>query len=147
MGDSKYADIVERGLYNSIISCVNFEGDTFFYGNPMSDNGNKHRSEWFGTACRPPNLMRTVESLGGYIYTQQGDVITQNLYIGNNASIDLGEDTIGLHTETDMPWEGQPSITVEVDHPTEFTYRLRIPSWATDGNTLSINGGIHFRRA
>ena len=139
-GDSKYADIVERGLYNSIISCVNFEGDTFFYGNPMSSNGNKHRSEWFGTACCPPNLMRTVESLGGYIYTQQGDVITQNLYIGNNASINLGEDTIGLHTETDMPWEGTASITVEVDQPTEFTYRLRIPSWATDGNTLSING-------
>ncbi|WP_085531065.1 beta-L-arabinofuranosidase domain-containing protein, partial [Anaeromassilibacillus sp. Marseille-P3371] len=139
-GDSKYADVVERGLYNSIISCVDFEGETFFYGNPMSSDGSKHRSEWFGTACCPPNLMRTVESLGGYIYTQQGDILTQNLYIGNEATLQVDGKTVRLHTDTDMPWEGTVSIAVDVDQPTEFTFRLRVPSWATDENTLSVNG-------
>ncbi|WP_050699308.1 beta-L-arabinofuranosidase domain-containing protein [Anaeromassilibacillus senegalensis] len=139
-GESKYADIVERGLYNSIISCVDFDGETFFYGNPMSSNGNKHRSQWFGTACCPPNLMRTVEALGGYIYTQQGDTITQNLYIGNEANLQTSGGAVLLRTETEMPWQGETAITVEVDQPTAFTYRLRVPEWATDGNTVSLNG-------
>ena len=90
-------DVIENNLYNSIISCVNLDGNQFFYGNPMqSDNGGL-RSDWFGTACCPPNLMRTVCSIGGYIYTQNADGdIAVNQYIGNSAEINVGGTLVNL---------------------------------------------------
>lgn len=101
-GDSKYADVMERTLYNSIISCVNFDGDKFFYGNPHATNGGSGRSAWFGCACCPPNLMRLVESLGSYVYTQKGDVITMNLYVGNNADLTVDGKALKFNVETEM---------------------------------------------
>lgn len=139
-GDSKYADVMENVLYNNVISCVNFEGNRFFYGNPMSSTGGKDRSEWFGTACCPPNLMRTVESLGGYIYTQKQGEITTNLYIGNETDFNIGGNKMTLNMQTDMPWEGNVKLTVLTEKSQNFALKLRIPSWATGENKAVVNG-------
>ncbi len=140
-GDSKYADIMERDLYNSIISCVNFDGDRFFYGNPMASNGGKQRSAWFGTACCPPNLMRTVEALGSYVYTQKGDEITLNLYVGSETDLNVGGNLVKLNLDTEMPWYGKSTMTVKVGEPQAFSIRFRVPDWATGENTVLVNGG------
>ena len=137
-GDAEYIDTVETALYNSVISGVNFDGDKFFYQNPMSSNGDQDRSAWFGCACCPPNLMRTVTSLGGYIYTHDTDSITVNLYIGNQADITVGDQTIGLNMETQMPWYGTSEITVE--NSGDFALRLRVPAWADKENSVKVNG-------
>ena len=139
--DSKYADVIENNLYNSIISCVNLDGNQFFYGNPMqSDNGGL-RSDWFGTACCPPNLMRTVCSIGGYIYTQDADGdIAVNQYIGNSAEINVGGTLVNFDLETDMPWYGNTTFTVSLSGEKNFSVRFRVPDWATGENTFKVNG-------
>lgn len=139
-GDSKYADVIERGFYDAVLCCVNFDGDRFFYGNPLSSPGDRHRSAWFGTACCPPNLMRMIESLGGYLYTQQDTVITCNLYIGNEAAFQVGQNVVKLHTATGMPWRGDCSVSVETPAPLQFTLRFRIPNWADGPVSAAVNG-------
>lgn len=139
-GDSKYADVMERTLYNSVISCVNFDGDKFFYGNPMSSSGGSGRSEWFGCACCPPNLMRIVESLGSYVYTQDQNVLTLNLYIGNDATLQLDNQEVQMNLATEMPWNGNSTITVTKADKANFSLRLRVPEWATGANKISVNG-------
>ncbi len=138
--NSKYADEMERALYNGIISCVNLDGDKFFYGNPMQSQGGNSRSAWFGTACCPSNLVRFVESLGSYIYTQKGDEITLNLYIGNEMNVKVGSSNVALNVDTDMPWDGATSITYHGDNNTAFSLRLRIPYWAKGQNSITVNG-------
>ncbi|MEY8518725.1 beta-L-arabinofuranosidase domain-containing protein [Lachnospiraceae bacterium 29-84] len=138
--NSKYADEMERALYNGIISCVNLDGDKFFYGNPMQSNGGSSRSSWFGTACCPSNLVRFVESLGNYIYTQKDGELTVNLYIGNEMTVQMGGASVSWDMATDMPWGGTSSLTYQGDDNTAFTLRLRIPSWAKGQNTISVNG-------
>src|SRR5699024_611839 len=102
-GDGACIDTVETALYNSVISGVNFDGVKFFYQNPMSSDGDKDRSAWFGCACCPPNLMRTIASLGGYIYAQDDSGLTVNLYIGNQADVDINGNNIEVAMETEMP--------------------------------------------
>lgn len=138
--NSKYADEMERALYNGIISCVNLDGDKFFYGNPMQSAGGNSRSAWFGTACCPSNLVRFVESLGSYIYTQKDDQLTLNLYIGNEMHTDVNGSAVALNVNTNMPWDGSTDITYQGDDNAAFTLRLRVPYWATGQNTLTVNG-------
>ena len=139
-GDSKYADVMERGLYNSVISGINMAGDRFFYENEMESSGGIARFAWTGTACCPTNLMRTVASVGQYVYTQRGDVITTNLYIGNEGSFIINGNDVKLITHSKMPWEGEVSTVVALDVPLEFSMRLRVPSWAVRSNSFKVNG-------
>lgn len=139
-GDASYADTMETALYNSVISGVNFDGDKFFYQNPMSSTGNQARSAWFGCACCPPNLMRTITSLGGYIYAQDEASVAVNLYIGNKADITVGGKNVTLELETDMPWYGTSKMTVKNADNVKFAMKLRIPSWADGANKIAVNG-------
>ena len=140
-GDSAYIDTVETALYNSVISGVNFDGDKFFYQNPMSSDGDKDRSAWFGCACCPPNLMRTIASLGGYIYAQDDSGLTVNLYIGNQADVDINGNNIEVAMETEMPWYGKAKLTVNQADGSEFAMKLRVPGWADSGkNSVKVNG-------
>ncbi len=138
--NSKYADEMERALYNGIISCVNLDGDKFFYGNPMQSTGGNSRSAWFGTACCPSNLVRFVESLGSYIYTQKDGQLTLNLYIGNEMHTDINGSAVALNVNTNMPWDGSTDIAYQGEDNTAFTLRLRVPYWATGQNTITVNG-------
>ncbi|MDR1158596.1 MAG: glycoside hydrolase family 127 protein [Oscillospiraceae bacterium] len=141
-GDSKYADVIERGLYNSVISGVNMAGDRFFYENEMQSAGGISRFMWTDTACCPTNLMRTVMSVGQYVYTQRGREITTNLYIGNEGSFTVDGQPVKLTTQSGMPWSGEVSTVVSVAAPLTFTMRLRVPNWAKWDNSITLNGTV-----
>ncbi|MCH8823514.1 MAG: glycoside hydrolase family 127 protein [Planctomycetes bacterium] len=128
--DAKYADVVEKILYNGFLSGVSLSGDRFFYPNPLESDGNYHRSEWFGTSCCPVNVVRFVPSVAGYVYAHDGDDIYVNLYASGIAEIEDFKTSIKLVQQTNYPWDGKISITVEIESEDEFAILLRIPGWA-----------------
>jgi uncharacterized protein len=137
--DSKYIDVMERTLYNGLISGVALDGKTFFYENPLEASGlaqKDQRSPWFGVACCPSNITRFMASVPGYIYAQRGDTLWVNLFIANNATIKLDNGrTVKLVQETRYPWDGGVHITVNADqlNPDQagpLTINVRIPGWA-----------------
>ena len=140
-GDSKYVDLMEWTLYNSVVSCVNLDGDRFFYQNHVTSESDFTRSVWFGTACCPPNLLRTVISIGGYIYTQNADGdITVNQYIGNTADLSVGGENVNITMTGSFPWDGDATLTINKTAKTAFAIRFRIPEWAKGENVITLNG-------
>ena len=130
-GDAKYIDVMERTLYNGLISGVSLDGKSFFYPNPLESKGQHRRQPWFGVACCPGNITRFIASVPGYVYAQQGTAIYVNLYVGNTADIKLSSGrTVKLTQETRYPWDGAVKITVNPDRAAEFTMNVRIPGWA-----------------
>jgi DUF1680 family protein len=131
--DSKYIDVLERNLYNGVLSGVSLDGDTFFYPNPLASDGtNKKpvRSPWFSTACCPSNIARFMPSLPGYVYAHTDGELYVNLYVGGSANIELAEQTVKVTQKTNYPWDGQVNITVSPYEPADFSILLRIPGWA-----------------
>ncbi len=128
--DSKYIDILEKTLYNAMLSGVSLSGDRFFYPNPLESDGRHNRSEWFGCACCPSNVARFVPAIPGYIYGTRGNEIFVNLYISNEADITVGNERVRLIQETDYPWSGNVRISVEPGNNSRFLLSLRIPGWA-----------------
>ncbi len=134
--DSKYADIMERSLYNGVLSGISLEGDLFFYVNPLESDGDHHRQRWFGCACCPSNVSRFIPSVGNYIYTQNDDEIFVNLYMANQAEIGLKETAVKLIQKTQFPWDGTISIEVNPAETAEFELNLRIPGWCKAFNIM-----------
>ncbi len=136
-GDAKYIDVLERVIYNGFLAGVSIEGDRFFYPNPLSSDGyerfnqgSAERSAWFGCSCCPVNVVRFVPSIAGMIYAQRDDVFYVNLYVAGHGTLNLNGQPVQLTQQTQYPWDGQVTITVESDAPAEFELRLRIPGWA-----------------
>jgi uncharacterized protein len=136
--DGRYADAMERALYNGVISGVSLDGKKFFYANPLASAGDRHRKEWFGCACCPPNLARLLASLGGYIYSQSMDDIVVHLYVQGEAILDLHGEQIKLKQKTEYPWNGRISINLNLDTPDTFGVKLRIPEWCKSAQ-LKVN--------
>lgn len=129
--DAKYIDVMERTLYNGLISGVSLDGKTFFYPNPLESNGQHQRSEWFGVACCPGNITRFIASVPGYVYAQQGDALYVNLFVGSTADIKLDNGrTVKMTQETRYPWDGAVKMTVNPDTNSKLTINVRIPGWA-----------------
>jgi uncharacterized protein len=129
--DAKYIDVMERTLYNGLISGVSLDGKTFFYPNPLESNGQHARSPWFGVACCPGNITRFMASVPGYVYAQKGDAIWVNLYMASNADLKLDNGrTVKVTQETRYPWDGGVKMTVEPDREGPLTIHVRIPGWA-----------------
>jgi uncharacterized protein len=129
--DAKYIDVMERTLYNGLISGVSLDGKSFFYPNPLESAGQHQRSPWFGVACCPGNITRFTASVPGYVYAQQGDKLYVNLYVGSTADIKLDTGRIvKLTQETRYPWDGAIKLTVSPDKSGAFAINLRIPGWA-----------------
>ncbi|HEY7036366.1 MAG TPA: beta-L-arabinofuranosidase domain-containing protein, partial [Thermomicrobiales bacterium] len=125
-GEARYADLIELQLYNAMLSGVSLDGETYFYQNPLSDEGNHRRSPWFTTACCPPNVARTLASLPGYVYGISDDTIWVHLYAEGTGRIALPNGrTIELRQRTRYPWDGE--IEVEVANEGSCGLRLRIP--------------------
>jgi uncharacterized protein len=160
-GDAKYIDVMERTLYNGLISGVSLDGKAFFYPNPLESMGQHARSPWFGVACCPGNITRFLASVPGYVYARRGDMIYVNLYVAGTGEISLpggsrGNLAVGLTQETRYPWDGAIAITVKPSRPGRFALNLRIPGWARnepvpsdlyrfldrspDAATLRVNG-------
>jgi DUF1680 family protein len=138
-GDARYADLVEWTLYNAVLPGISLDGETYFYQNPLADEGGHRRQAWFGTACCPPNVSRTLAAIPGYFYGVAGDAIWVHLYAAGSARIELPDGRIvGLRQETNYPWDGE--IGLDVEGEGEFAVRLRIPGWCEAGVTLAVNG-------
>lgn len=137
-GDSKYADVMERSLYNGVLSGVSLDGDLFFYVNPLESDGDHHRQRWFGCACCPSNIARFIPSVGNYFYTKSENEISVNIYAGNEANIKLGGIDVKLQQQTNYPWEGIVKLEIKPDAPFIFTLKMRIPGWC-DEFSVSVN--------
>jgi DUF1680 family protein len=138
-GDARYADVFERSLYNGVLAGVSLDGTRFFYVNPLESRGSHHRSEWFGCACCPPNVARTLASLGGYAYATSHDALWVNLYIQGSTRVKLHGEDVTLDVTTDYPWDGKVTLEPKVKKPTTFGLRLRVPGWSR-GVDVSVNG-------
>ena len=129
-GDAKYMDVLERALYNGVISGVSLSGDKFFYDNPLESQGEHDRQRWFGCACCPGNITRFMASVSSYTYATQASDIYVNLYIQGSADLQTESGRIALTQTTDYPWNGTVTIKVDPEQAgSSFALRLRIPGW------------------
>lgn len=132
-GESKYYDVLERSLYNTVLSGISISGDQFFYPNVLeADKRGQVRSLWFGCSCCPTNLSRFVPAIPGYVYATDRSSIYTNLFIESTSEIDFGGKKIELYQETAYPWEGEVDIVVGSLETDRFDLKIRIPGWADD---------------
>lgn len=161
--DSKYADTMERELYNIILGGMGLDGTSFFYVNPLEvvpkscheDSRKEHvkpvRQKWFGCACCPPNLARLISSIGAYVFTETDDTVFIHLYIGAHMEKRMRTGTAKIDIESGFPWNGNVSVRVECETEEVFTIALRIPNWCrqykitgTDNtDTAKESSGLH----
>lgn len=127
-GDAKYFDVLERTLYNGLISGVSLDGGSFFYPNPLASNGKYSRKPWFGCACCPSNVSRFIPSLPGYVYAVKDNQVYVNLYLSNKAELIVNKKKVVLEQETGYPWNGDIRVKVAQGNQ-EFALKLRIPGW------------------
>jgi DUF1680 family protein len=137
--DRLYADIMEQALYNGALSGLATDGAKFFYDNPLESRGGHHRWTWHRCPCCPPNIARTVASIGSYMYAVSADEVAVHLYGESTARLAVGAKSVTLTQRTDYPWNGRIAITVDIDAPASFKLALRVPGWCGDAS-LSIDG-------
>jgi uncharacterized protein len=138
-GEAKYADQMERALYNAILSGLSLDQKRYFYGNPLTSNGEHERRPWYVVACCPPNLARLLASLERYLYGQSADGIWVHQYVGGQAGFERPEGKVLLKVESGFPWEGKARLQITPDRPMTFSLRLRVPGWAR-GIEARVNG-------
>jgi DUF1680 family protein len=142
-GEAKYADVIERALYNGINSGMSLSGTLYCYRNPLAfdpSGGDKIRNEWYDTTCCPPNLERTLASLPGYFYSTSSDGVYVHLYDNSVLDWHLENGTgIKIRQKTNYPWDGTAEIVLTPAKPTEFTLFVRIPGW-TETAKVAVNG-------
>jgi DUF1680 family protein len=149
--DHHYADVLEQALYNTVLSGISLDGTRYFYVNPLEvwpeaceKDPHKHhvkpvRQKWYACACCPPNLSRTVMSLGGYAYTIKDRMLSVHLYFGGEATVDMDGSNIRITQNTNYPWDGKVVMTLAMAHSKQFGISLRIPGWCKEAR-LAING-------
>jgi DUF1680 family protein len=138
-GKPAYGDMLETILYNAALVGRGADGRSYFYRNPLEDDGHHRRQPWFACACCPPNLARLLATLPGYFYNVSPEGVWIHLYGSNTAQFDLvGGQTITVIQRTSYPWDGD--VNLEIQALGEFDIFLRIPAWCLDGPTLEING-------
>ena len=128
-GDSKYYDVLERSLYNGVISGVSLDGGTFFYPNPLESDGRHQRQDWFGCACCPSNICRFIPSAPGYVYAVKDNDLYVNLYMANTMHDSVKNGDVSVSMETNYPWDGKVKIVVNEAPKKGFNLKLRIPGW------------------
>jgi uncharacterized protein len=129
-GEGKYIDVLERSLYNNVLSGVSLDGRSFFYPNPLASDGSHARSPWFGCACCPSNVSRFMASVPGYVYAQKEDEVYVNLFAAGRATFDVGGEKVELKQETNYPWDGRVTLTVTAASAKPMTLHVRLPGWA-----------------
>jgi len=136
-GEAKYMDILEKTLYNGLISGIGLDGKSFFYTNALQVKGHGNpdgleveRSGWFECSCCPTNLVRLIPSIPGYIYAQQDNKLFINLFISGNASLNIGHTPVQIIQQNNYPWEGALSFTIQPQKPVDGNILIRIPGWA-----------------
>lgn len=150
-GDAHYADVMERAFYNTVLGGMALDGKHFFYVNPLEtqpksiphnhiyDHIKPVRQRWFGCACCPPNIARTLVAIGHYIFTPRPDALFINFYAGSEAQFTVDAQTLALKIEGNYPWDEQVSIRFNQPQVVEHTLALRLPEWCT-APTVQVNG-------
>jgi len=157
-GDAKYFDVLERTLYNGLISGVSLDGGGFFYPNPLESIGQHQRQPWFGCACCPSNICRFIPSVPGYIYAVHNSDVYINLFMSNHSDLKVNGKTVELNQSTNYPWTGDVNLEVSPKSKQDFTLKIRVPGWVqnevvpgnlysytdkkTLGYTVKVNGKV-----
>ncbi len=128
-GESKYYDVLERTLYNGLISGVSLDGGAFFYPNPLESRGQFQRQPWFGCACCPSNICRFMPSLPGYIYATKDAALYVNLFANNSANINVNGGEVALEQQTQYPWNGDIAIKINKNRAGVWCMKIRVPGW------------------
>lgn len=138
-GDAKYADVLERSMYNGALAGISLSGDKFFYVNPLETDGTHHRKVWYRTACCPSQISRFLPSIGNYLYAKSDKNIWVNLYISSTAYINYQGDSVEIKQVTNYPWEGKIRFEIKTGKPFKAGLKFRIPGWCKQ-YTLAYNG-------
>ena len=128
-GDSRYYDILERTLYNGLISGVSLDGGSFFYPNPLESAGQHQRQSWFGCACCPSNIARFIPSLPGYIYAIKGKEVYINLFMSNTSDLNVEGKKLRLVQRTSYPLDGNIQIDILPQKQQQLILKVRVPGW------------------
>lgn len=164
-GNSKYYDVIERTLYNGLISGISLDGKEFFYPNPAESDGTFKfnmgsctRQAWFDCSCCPTNLIRFLPSIPGLIYAVDKESLYVNLFISNRAEVHVAGQAIEVTQQTEYPWNGRILISVNPETKKAFVLKLRLPGWAqgmtvpsglysySDGHSSKINILVNGRK-
>jgi DUF1680 family protein len=129
-GDAKYIDVMERILYNGLLSGIAADGKKFFYPNPLASMGQHQRSAWFGCACCISNVTRFMPSVPGYVYAQNNNNLYVNLFVESSSDITLPAGKVAIEQKTAYPWKGNVQLTVNPARKAAFKLHVRIPGWA-----------------
>jgi DUF1680 family protein len=135
--DPKYANLIERTLYNGFLAGVSMDGTEFFYINPLESEGDHHRKGWFTCACCPPNAARLFAALGQYLYSTIDDELYVNQYVGSTLETTVDGLDVALSQSSSIPWKGD--VTFEIDADGSVTVHFRVPEWCT-GFTITVDG-------
>ncbi|MEX0859527.1 MAG: beta-L-arabinofuranosidase domain-containing protein, partial [Cucumibacter sp.] len=137
--DGKYADILERALYNGALSGLSQDGTRYFYENKLESDGSHRRWEWHPCPCCTMNASRLIASVAGYFYSTSGDALAVHLYGGASAKVKIGRTAVAITEKSDYPWSGQIAIAINPEAAAEFDALFRIPDWAKDARA-KVNG-------
>lgn len=146
--DGRYMDVVERVLYNGILSGVSLDGQKFFYHNPLSQQPRANlfegyfppeRQGWFTTPCCPSNLSRILAELGSYVYSQGSKNIYVHLYASNHAQLEVSGVSVFIEQKTEYPWKEKTVLRISPDKPVSFSLALRLPGWCQRPQVM-VNG-------
>jgi len=150
--NSHYADVMERALFNTVISGMALDGKHFFYVNPLEvfpDQCHGHnknynhikpvRPEWYGCACCPPNLARLLASLGDYMYSVSDNTLYSHLFVGGTAQVEIAGQQLVIKQHSQLPWHGKVSYELQLGASADFGLAVRVPNWSSE-NVLYVNG-------
>lgn len=150
-GDAHYADVMERAFYNTVLGGMALDGKHFFYVNPLEtqpksiphnhiyDHVKPVRQRWFGCACCPPNIARTLVAIGHYLFTPRLDALFINFYAGSEAAFTVNGQTLALKISGNYPWDEQVTLRITQPQPVEHTLALRLPAWCSSPQ-IQVNG-------
>jgi DUF1680 family protein len=139
--DARYADELERVLFNSVLSGVSLKGDTYFYENPLEAGKKRTRWAWHGCPCCPPMFLKIMGALPGYINAQEPGAVFVNQFIGSRATLTVNWAPVSLRQTTRYPWDGEVRLAVEPGQETEFAINVRLPAWCREPR-LRVNGNL-----
>lgn len=152
--DSRYGDVMEQALYNTVLAGMALDGKSFFYVNPLEvvpeackkDERKRHvksvRQKWFGCACCPPNIARIVSSLGAYIYTRNETTLYTHLYAGSRISCTLNGTGVDMKLESGFPWDGEVRAKLHTEGAVQGTLAFRVPGWCREATLEVCRGGL-----
>ncbi len=138
-GDARYADELERVLYNAVLPGVSLKGDSYFYENPLEAGLKRSRWAWHSCPCCPPMFLKIMSALPGYIYAQDVDGAYVNLFIGSQGTLTIKGTRVAVRQTTHYPWTGEVKLTLQPEREIEFALNLRLPGWCLDPK-LGLNG-------